>query len=96
MVTNKTVLLKMKKEIEEAIRKQTNQNEMTKHIASVKLLCELLLEEDSSPVVSGQDMTEAEIKTMIGAENASSVSKKHTNASAIDHDDANGKSIFDF
>ncbi|WP_099159350.1 DUF5327 family protein [Virgibacillus ndiopensis] len=95
-VTNQTVLQKMKKEVDEASRKQMNQKDMVKHIANVKLLCELLLEEESSPVVGNNEITEDEINAMIGAENASSMIKKQSSTSTIIHDDANGKSIFDF
>jgi hypothetical protein len=41
-ISNRTIIQKMMKELELA---KVNQHDMTKHIAHVKLLCELLLEE---------------------------------------------------
>ncbi|MEN1967587.1 YwdI family protein [Lentibacillus sp. N15] len=89
-VTDRTVLQKMIKEAQQANEKQANHQEMLKHVANVSLLCELLLEGNELPTVTRDEISADEMKAMTGTVHPPA--KQPT----LDHDDANGKSIFDF
>ncbi|GGB35031.1 hypothetical protein GCM10011409_10630 [Lentibacillus populi] len=95
-VTNSTVIRKIIKEAEQAKEKQTDDKQMLKHIANVKLLCELLLEEEGPLQANSNEITADEIRTMMGTTNHQLVEQQQPNHSKNDHDDANGESIFDF
>lgn len=91
-VGNGTVIQKMIHELNQA-KEQHNQDEMIKHIANVRLLCELFLEEDSPPVNNKEDISAEEMKAMIGRQASEN---KKVKSKPMDHDVANGDSIFDF
>ncbi|GAB3048163.1 YwdI family protein [Virgibacillus ainsalahensis] len=101
-VTNETIINKMIKELNDAKKVQYNQDKMVKHIANIRLLCDLFLEEE--PAAGQVDSVESnhtsefspeEVKAMLGKE-VSETKPSRTQKSTIDHDDANGDSIFDF
>ncbi|SFA97701.1 hypothetical protein SAMN04488072_104268 [Lentibacillus halodurans] len=96
-VATDTILQKMKRELAEAQQMSASASgvAMKKHIANIQLLCELLLEEQSaSGTDSEHDMTGAEMKAMMGEKAAERTSKPLRRT--LDHDEANGDSIFDF
>ncbi|SFK60468.1 hypothetical protein SAMN04487936_1224 [Halobacillus dabanensis] len=101
-ITNQTVLKKMSSEIQEAMLQHGDQQKVREHVRSVKLLADLLLEEESSTTQSPssvQEPTVEEIRKMMGADKQPSQlqrtpqSKQETKS---DHEEANGSSIFDF
>ncbi|CDQ18772.1 hypothetical protein SAMN05192559_101588 [Halobacillus karajensis] len=97
-ITNQTVLKKMSSEIQEAMLKHGNEQKVREHIRSVKLLADLLLEEESGTETipsKVQEPTVEEVRKMMGADNPKPEKKKNQETK-IDHDDANGSSIFDF
>ncbi|MHA6250631.1 YwdI family protein [Oceanobacillus sp. CAU 1775] len=93
-----TIINKMIKELNLAKEKTNAREELLTHISHVKLLCELFLEDDTSNEAttksSASEITEQEIKAMLG-EQKQDPSKKEER-STVDFDDANGDSIFDF
>ncbi|QKY70525.1 YwdI family protein [Lentibacillus sp. CBA3610] len=94
-VATDTILQKMKRELEEAQRKSANESVMRKHIANIQLLSELLMEEQSvAESGSGHDITAGEMKAMMGDKSAEQSSKPVQ--TTVNHDGANGDSIFDF
>ncbi|MDY0404515.1 YwdI family protein [Virgibacillus sp. 179-BFC.A HS] len=98
-VHNETIFAKMAKELEKATENQHNADQMLQHVANIKLLCELFLDQKpadtshhpvskKSVAASVDDFTAAELKTMLGT------SKGKQPASDSDKED--GLSIFDF
>lgn len=80
-----------------ANEKKTNTNDMQKHVANVKLLCDLLLDEEEPPDKADEpSITPDEMKAMMGESDRSAHLSSQSRKTVIDHDDANGKSIFDF
>ncbi|WP_106495985.1 DUF5327 family protein [Lentibacillus sp. Marseille-P4043] len=94
-VTTNTVIQKMMKEVQELNKQQMNQQVMMQHVANVKLLCELLLDEEGPSVTTSSDISAREMKAMMGTSTHPSV-RTQSDHETIDHDEANGKSIFDF
>ncbi|MYL49558.1 hypothetical protein GLV98_08670 [Halobacillus litoralis] len=97
-ITNETVLKKMSSEIQEAMLQHGNEQKVREHVRSVKLLADLLLEDETSTQRSPaavQEPTVEEIRKMMGAGNPEPVQKENKETK-IDHDEANGSSIFDF
>ncbi|MYL69639.1 hypothetical protein GLW00_02185 [Halobacillus litoralis] len=97
-ITNKTVLKKMSSEIQEAMLQHGDEQKVREHVRSVKLLADLLLEEEASTQSSPaavQEPTVEEIRKMMGAGSPEPVQKENKETK-IDHDEANGSSIFDF
>ncbi|MEI3600672.1 YwdI family protein [Oceanobacillus sp. SE10311] len=98
---NRTVLTKMMKELNTAIAKEQDGQDFLQHINNIKLLSELFLEEAGEPVrevqasQSQNTFSEQEIKAMLG-EKKSTVIENQNAPATIDHDGANGDSIFDF
>ncbi|SFE08294.1 hypothetical protein SAMN05216238_10832 [Lentibacillus persicus] len=94
-VSTETVLQKMKQELAEAQQSSADQATMKKHIANIQLLCELLMEEEpsSSEKQTSRDITAKEMKAMMGNK---SVRKGTEPEHTINHEGANGESIFDF
>lgn len=96
-IPNETVLKKMMAELKEAQLNQKNHHQMVKHIEHVRLLSDLIIEGEGGSVdatskpVSSTDISDDEMKAMLG-----SSSGKKTVDSEVDHENANGKSIFDF
>ncbi|HLS08629.1 MAG TPA: DUF5327 family protein [Lentibacillus sp.] len=94
-VATDTILNKMKRELTEAQQMSADEAAMKKHIANIQLLCELLLEEQSAPGTE-RDMTACEMKAMMGDKAEAAVHEPKSKHDTIDHDGANGASIFDF
>jgi len=82
-------------ELYEAKDQQHSHEKMVKHIANVRLLCDLFLEEDDVSVKESGGISKAEWKAMLGETERPKIHEEMQH-SAIDHDDANGDSIFDF
>jgi len=98
-VSTTSILNKMLNEAKQA--KETNtKKDMQKHAANVKLLCELLLDEEETAETKGSvdehSITPAEMKAMIGEENRSKDSSSQDRKKLVDDDEANGESLFDF
>jgi altronate dehydratase len=99
-VANETIIKKMIQELVRAQEAQHNREKMKKHIENVRLLSDLLLEDEreeqqvSTQTVNSADISEAELKTMMGSQAKPKIHKEKQ--TIIDHDDANGDSIFDF
>ncbi|WP_164667533.1 YwdI family protein [Virgibacillus doumboii] len=91
-VANETIIQKMMNELTEAKKKANDSKSMEKHIANVQLLCELLLGEISATPSTDNEITEEEMKAMIGTNDT----KRKYTKTTINDDDANGDSIFDF
>ncbi|WP_368653383.1 YwdI family protein [Ornithinibacillus sp. 4-3] len=89
-ISNNTVLQKMMKELQEAQIQQQHNQDITIHISKIYMLCELLLDKQESG--SPLDATQQEQIAMFGEIRASKEDKHEK----IDHEDANGDSIFDF
>lgn len=89
-VANSTIIQKMMKEVQQAQLQQDNKQMLIKHIANVHMLCELLLEEHEQGI-STVDMQQ-ELKIMMGDSEKKIPMKK----TIMNHDQANGDSIFDF
>ncbi|WP_100009828.1 YwdI family protein [Lentibacillus sediminis] len=98
-VANETIIQKMMDELQQAKEKQGDSGNMTKHIEHVRLLCDLLLketeEEKVSVPASSQEITQEEMKAMLGKQ-AEQVKPATSKRTVIDHDGANGESLFDF
>jgi hypothetical protein len=80
------IVAQMEKEITK-IKKEFNINKKKESVAAVKVLCDLILEEDSE-----KEMAHAEdtmLKKMVGE-------TKVINKGKIPENDANGDSLFDF
>ncbi|GGJ82975.1 hypothetical protein GCM10007063_01830 [Lentibacillus kapialis] len=92
-VATDTILKKMQRELTEAQHMSADDSIVKKHIANIQLLCELLNEEQPLPE-SKQEMTDRELKAMMG--DAAAEQQPGPGRNPIDHDDANGKSLFDF
>ncbi|UOQ95034.1 YwdI family protein [Halobacillus shinanisalinarum] len=96
-ITNQTILKKMSSEIQEAMLNHGDDQQVREHIRAVKLLSDLVLEEGpNSKQTQGsvQEPTAEEIRKMMGADKPAQ--KESKPESSLDHDEANGKSIFDF
>lgn len=96
-ITNQTVLKKMSSEIQEAMLKHGDEQKVREHVRSVRLLADLLLDQETNGEESRssvQEPTVEEIRKMMGTD--ASLSPKTNAQPETDHDDANGSSIFDF
>lgn len=96
VVTTNTIMQKMIKEAQQAKNNQNNHVEMMKHVANVKLLCELLLEDEAPQAIAQHETTADEMKAMMGTLQKSQTTDRIQKQSRFDEDDANGDSIFDF
>lgn len=92
MVENGTVIQKMIYELNQA-KEQHNQDKMIKHIENVRLLCDLFLEGGSPSTSNKEEISAEEMKAMLGKQASEN---KQIKSKPMDHDDANGDSIFDF
>jgi Family of unknown function (DUF5327) len=99
-VANDTILQKMTRELEQAKQEQHNQPEMLKHIANIRLLCDLFLTEENSQTTSNPNQTEfssVEIKAMVGEDKPGNSKQAQPFKKSVELDDeGNGDSIFDF
>ncbi|SDK16350.1 YwdI family protein [Sediminibacillus albus] len=93
-ITNQAVLRKMGNELQEALAKQDQTEAVREHVRAVRLLCDLILDD-------GQGVTEEqELAKMMGGVEGQLPSSKPTpgrpQKNNINHEEANGNSIFDF
>lgn len=75
-------------ELQLAQRTEDDDQKLMQHVASVRLLCEVILDDRPSPSHSPKkkEISDEELKAMLGK----------TERKPIAHDDVNGDSIFDF
>jgi uncharacterized protein (DUF305 family) len=92
-VANEKVIRKMINELQQALEMETDQQKMMQHISSVKLLCELIVE-DVPQRESHLEISTEEMKAMIG--DVGKIKAKESRSANIDHDGANGGSLLDF
>jgi len=95
-VANETIINKMMNELKVAKEDPYNKEKMMKHVGHVKLLCELLLQEERPEEIQKSKITADEMKAMMGQKATKAMPSNSSPKSIIDHDDANGESIFDF
>ncbi|PAV31416.1 hypothetical protein CIL05_01815 [Virgibacillus profundi] len=91
-VTNDTIIQKMINELNQAKANSTDQVKMIKHIENVRLLCDLFVDDST---VDANEISPEEMKAMIGAQ-TNPVKQDKDKKSIINHDEANGDSLFDF
>lgn len=97
-----TIINKMMKELELAKGNPDNREELLTHIRHVKLLSELFLEDEgrSSAQTTPENLVfnEQERKAMLGEKMNPNQRQQPTKTqqTKLDHEDANGDSIFDF
>lgn len=84
-VPNKVILNKIDTALSEA-KKEKDAARMREHIRGVKLLCDLLLDDETDVMEGMQASQQKEIRTYPTLEGSNT----------IDHEEANGESIFDF
>ena len=94
-ITNDAVLKKMMKEVQEAMGKQDHAS-IREHVRAVKLLCDLVLDEESASSGSVQEPTAAELRKMMGDDTTPRKEPKPSVSERSEHGKANGDSIFDF
>ncbi|WP_249869366.1 YwdI family protein [Oceanobacillus saliphilus] len=94
-ITNDKLMKKMIHELYEAKENQHSDKKMASHIANVRLLCDLFLEDDHQ-VEEETEFSKEEIKAMIGEQSGNKGSLQGQTADPVTDDEANGKSIFDF
>lgn len=92
-VSNKKIINKMIQELYQA-KEKIETTQMNTHISNVKLLCELLLDEEEVQGRDTEKISQEEIKAMLGHSYHQQPIEKKT--ATIDHEEANGTSIFDF
>ncbi|WP_053218045.1 YwdI family protein [Virgibacillus senegalensis] len=93
-ISNQTVLAKMMSELQEALVKKDKTAAVREHVRAVRLLCDLVLEEDSASA-SDQEMAKM-MGDMATGRTAGKPEVKSVGKQAVDHEEANGNSIFDF
>ncbi|WP_226036246.1 DUF5327 family protein [Aquibacillus saliphilus] len=89
-ISSQAVLSKMIKELQVATTVK-DQEAVREHVHAVRLLCDLLLDDPETVEID----QEQEMKKMIGATDQQPIKDKKSTPS-LDHDEGNGKSIFDF
>lgn len=99
-VENERIIQKMINELQQAKNEQNNRAIMKRHLTKVQALCELILEEDL-PTDSKSDVTDQEMRAMIGAEqtrinNAKQQQFEQLSKPFIDEEKENSDSLFDF
>ncbi len=87
-VSDQKVLRKMMNELQLAMEDVDNVSKMKGHVRSIQILCDLLLDEESS--------TDEKVVLTKMKEQIVKPSTIEENKGEIDHDGANGPSIFDF
>ncbi|WP_067728434.1 YwdI family protein [Oceanobacillus damuensis] len=97
-ITNERIIKKMIHELYEAKENSQSEEKVVAHIANVRLLCDLFLEEDNTEAVEREtEFSAEELKAMIGAQSGSkTAAPKQTTKRTTNHEEANGESIFDF
>src|SRR5699024_10815574 len=95
-VAKETIIDKMMDELKVAKEDPYNKEKMMKHVGHVKLLGKLLLEEKKQQEIQKNKITADEMKAMMGQNATKAMPITSSPKSLINHDDANGESIFDF
>src|SRR5690625_4301953 len=95
-ISNGAILEKMTEELQQAKQQSTNQEAMKQHLSRVRLLCDLILQEDT-PATTKSEMSEAEMKAMLGTAQPNQIKEQQQfGKQTVNHEGANGNSIFDF
>ncbi len=92
-VSDQKVLMKMMKELQQAIENVHDAGKMKGHVHSVRMLADLLIDEEST---TDESVVLTTLKQSPAVENPSTYKREEQQKGAIDHDGANGSSIFDF
>lgn len=99
-VANETIINKMMQELTQAKANPDHKEKLNKHIEHVKLLCELILDEArphaNAKTEDKTNITAEEMKAMMGQSQTQTLQNPSHRETALDHDGANGESIFDF
>lgn len=98
-VSNEAMIAKMIQELQQAKQQTTKQDTMKQHLSHVRLLCDLILQEDTPAIAatSKSEISEAEMKAMLGSAQPNQVKEQQQiGKQSINHEEANGSSIFDF
>lgn len=96
-VSTTSILNKLLDEAKQANETKENTNNMQKHVANMKLLCELLLdEEETGDRTADPSISSEEMKAMMGKDRRSKGLSSQDRKTTIGHDEANGDSLFDF
>ncbi|MRG86256.1 YwdI family protein [Salinibacillus xinjiangensis] len=97
-VSDQKVLRKMMNEVQKAMENQHDATKMKEHIKSVRLLTDLFIDEESSTSetdVLAKLTEEKQMKTQ-AVQPQETRQMQQTGQQSIDHEGANGSSIFDF
>lgn len=96
-VSSDAIIHKMMQELQQAKQHYDNDKVMKKHISHVQLLCDLILQEETE-TTNKDEITQEEMKAMIEGNQTSEqqAGQQKGGKPGINHDDANGNSIFDF
>ncbi|MFG6114005.1 YwdI family protein [Halobacillus sp. MO56] len=104
-ISNQAVLKKMMNEIQEAMQKNSETSSVREHVRAIRLLCDLMLDERPEQSTGSSaypdpaevdEPTTAEIRKMMGDLPSSRQQTDQQKKQTIDHEEANGDSIFDF
>ncbi|MCD5324007.1 MULTISPECIES: YwdI family protein [Pontibacillus] len=87
------ILQKMMKEVQEASLGQSNPEKVKEHVRAVKLLSDLILDEQGSASSYSQPTPQPYIQPQKTVESPKPAPKPQPE---IDHEEANGNSLFDF
>lgn len=85
-VSDQKVIRKMMEELKQASERMDQPVKMREHIRIIRVLADIILEEKEEPSTSEEDV----VKIIKDAPSKQEIS------APIDHDGANGESIFDF
>lgn len=95
-ISNQAAINKMISELQQALNSSPSDEKAREHIRAVRLLCDLMLEEEPA---SSQVSSDQELQKMIGGLE-SSLNKEKTQqnrtSAPSDYEEGNGDSIFDF
>ncbi|MDL4841713.1 YwdI family protein [Aquibacillus rhizosphaerae] len=97
-ISNKVVLQKMIAELQKAMEKEEQSDGVREHVRAVQLLGDLILESDQKNVNHDKLNQDLELKKMMGNIELPKSTKQtsQSQASYVNHGEANGDSIFDF
>lgn len=100
-ISNQAAIEKMINELQQALAQGSSEVKTREHVRAVRLLCDLILEEESKPEPAATSSAQELEKMMGGLESTldkqSGIKKQPgSSRSKIDHEEANGDSIFDF
>ncbi|WP_077623505.1 YwdI family protein [Sediminibacillus massiliensis] len=96
-ISNQSVLNKMQKELKEAMAKEGQTNAVREHVRAVRLLCDLILDEDKGSGTAEQQELQAMMGNLETSLNKpSNVQRTGQQSVNTDHEEANGDSLFDF